>query len=73
MNLNEGGMLDLECKIHTSNLWSEKDPDMPLGFRVPSVQDMVVISRSQMIPMMANMASLQACVPTAPAWIADTM
>ena len=37
------------------------------------MQNMAVVSRSPTIPMMVAMASLQACVPTVPAWIADTM
>ena len=56
-----------------ANLWSEKDPGLPSGLRAPAVQNMAVVSKSPMIPMMVDMASLQACVPTAPAWIADTM
>ena len=56
-----------------ADLWSEKDPGLPSGLRAPAVQNMAVVSRSPMIPMIVDMASLQACVPTAPAWIADTM
>ena len=56
-----------------TNLCSANDPGLPSGLRAPAVQNMAVVSRSPTIPMIVAMASLQACVPTAPAWIADTM
>ena len=74
MNETELGWSDSECRgFMQADLWSEKDPGLPSGLRAPAVQNMAVVSRSPMIPMIVDMASLQACVPTAPAWIADTM
>lgn len=66
----------LFCQFHCSiffcntDLWSAND-SLFSALRVPAVANMIVVSRSAIIPDTALAAVIQACVPLFPAWRAD--
>lgn len=53
-----------------TDLWSAND-SLFSALRVPAVANMIVVSRSAIIPDTALAAVIQACVPLFPAWRAD--
>lgn len=54
-----------------ANLWSAKDSSCSV-FRVPAEANMMVVSRSAMMPDTALAAVMHACVPLFPAWSAES-
>lgn len=64
--------LGIHSSIFFSNtdLWSAND-SLFSALRVPAVANMIVVSRSAIIPDTALAAVIQACVPLFPAWRAD--
>ena len=57
--------------MHThTHLWSAKD-SLSSALRVPAEANMMVVSRSAMIPDTALPAVMQAWVPLLPAWSAE--
>lgn len=57
--------------ISSSNLWSAKDSSFSV-LRVPAEANMMVVSRSAMMPDTALAAVMQACVPLLHAWRAES-
>lgn len=63
-------LMDIFLSLTKSYLWSAKDSSFS-ALSVPAVANMMVVSRSAMMPDTELAAVMQACVPLLPAWRAD--
>lgn len=68
------GLVEMSCTtgcVSSTNLWSAKDSSFS-ALSVPADANIIVVSRSAMIPDTAVAAVMQAWVPLLPAWRAES-